>query len=94
MEQTSSGLRIDFHVHVQIRTELLGSLLSATCILTPSIGKRLQEAQRGRGRPAKDLEAPPDSTEIFQISNDASERCRTVSLEVLSSAADKQKGRN
>lgn len=61
----------------QIRTELLGSLLSATCILTPSIGKRLKEAQRGRGRPAKDMQAPANTTEIFQIADDASERCRT-----------------
>ncbi|BDA41729.1 probable protein COFACTOR ASSEMBLY OF COMPLEX C SUBUNIT B CCB2, chloroplastic [Coccomyxa sp. Obi] len=61
----------------QIRTEFLGSVLSATCILTPSIGKRLQEAQRGRGRLAKDLQTPLDSTEIFQIADDASDRCRT-----------------
>lgn len=71
---------------------MLGSVLSATCILTPSIGKRLQDAQRGRGRPAKDLQTPSDSTEMFQIANDASERCRMVSLELLSFAADKQLG--
>lgn len=76
-------------MHVQIRTELLGSLLSATCILTPSIGKRLQEAQRGRGRLAKDLQILSDSTEIFQIANDASESCRTVSKRFMSFPADK-----
>ncbi len=66
------------HLHVQTRTEVLGSLLSAVCIATPSIGSRLQEAQPGRGRIAKSSQTPSDSTQIFQIADDASDRCKTV----------------
>lgn len=65
--------------HEQIRTEILGTLLSALCIVTPSIGSRLQEAQPGRGRLASSSQTPPDATVLFQIAEDATEVCRTVS---------------
>ncbi len=67
---------------MQARTELLGGLLCALCIATPSVGRRLQEALPGRGRVGSDAGSGA-SRSLFQLAADVPEATKTVRPSLL-----------
>lgn len=65
------------HISLQARAEVLGFMLAAVGLATPSIEQLLKERQPGRGRLAVS-EAVEGARSVFALSSGLSERAKQV----------------